>query len=1251
MSGQPSTPSTSKGSNAFGKLLNKLRSPTGDTASDGAGAGGASTPRSASPFSAMLGRRSSSKASVRSYASSTHDRAPIPPFPSSLNGSASSLSAGPSPPSYALETDDDLDLPQFESERLAYPGRGGAGAGSGAASLYSHPLASTSTLASNSAATADSAAPFADYSIPPRPSTSMSTRSRTGSTADSLSGSGGGGWKSALLGSGSRDAAGSLGRGFGKSVFGRSKENVAAQGDDEDDELTHKVPSKQDELGALPAPRAPLTRLPSTDSTLSASQPAASSQAHLASTTPGLARPGLSKSTNSAQPSAGTRRLFASRSTGGDRVVGRARRVVQPAQPPSAGTPDGPAGSDAYDGDSSASAKDDSPLGLSGAAASRETSPEIAPPPVRARPPISPNAHGRSRSELPPSSPKIASAERASSTVTIGSSTYQPRHGLAASGATRPASSLGYHSTSDQADASPPSLGAGGSCQLGSSRGYLQASASQYQQPQGSTAFRNRFLSSASNLSLSSSSAHNSPDLASGSASSTSNASPPMLSSSLSTSTSSTSVQSVNGAAPFKLAPMGAALSRKNSVSMLASLAEDPRPPISAAARAASFDSRRAEPAPLAPRASLDEQQQQRRASPPREMMVPYAHRRGSSISRGASAGEAMETVGTSSSSSSTHGGTTLVNGSSGLGGHKRTNSETITQSSLMARPGSSTAVYRDEPQQARPQVARVPSSQLQHQQQQYQAPSVVDVHPDPQPPAFQPYHDENAYDARSANSYARHAPPPSAPPQHALPPQPQQQPQAPSTAQRPVLAEINRGYMSSAPGLPQQQPPSTQPRAGAPVYQKDYQVPLRDRSPGIAEATPSVTVQQQHYQSHQAYQHQQQHQQQQFVQQQMVPPHVQMVGYTPGTEHAAEKRQPKPIMVNGKAYHRAGILGRGGSSKVYRVMSASNELLALKKVDTRNDAESRASFINEITLLRKLEGKPEIIQLIDSEVQGKYVIMVMEAGETDLNSLLASHAGKPVSLNFIRYIWEQMLSAVQVIHDEAVVHSDLKPANFVLVKGRLKLIDFGISKAIAADTTNIGREQQIGTANYMPPEALNDTGLGQGGKRLMKFGRAADVWSLGCILYQMVYGGAPFSHLRDLALKVAAIANPRHRIAFPDHAVPTGRRGEPLTEHRFKVGPDLLDTLKSCLRYDSKERATIPELLMQPFLRRSGDEAAPAPSSSRYPCINDQMMEAVIKCVADKVAKGEVRSDLDIVDIASGLMKQVRDIQDTLQR
>ena len=54
------------------------------------------------------------------------------------------------------------------------------------------------------------------------------------------------------------------------------------------------------------------------------------------------------------------------------------------------------------------------------------------------------------------------------------------------------------------------------------------------------------------------------------------------------------------------------------------------------------------------------------------------------------------------------------------------------------------------------------------------------------------------------------------------------------------------------------------------------------------------------------------------------------------------------------------------------------------------------------------------------------------------------------------------MLLAVQIIHEEKIVHSDLKPANFVLVKGTMKLIDFGIAKAIANDTTNIQREENV---------------------------------------------------------------------------------------------------------------------------------------------------------------------------------------------
>lgn len=54
------------------------------------------------------------------------------------------------------------------------------------------------------------------------------------------------------------------------------------------------------------------------------------------------------------------------------------------------------------------------------------------------------------------------------------------------------------------------------------------------------------------------------------------------------------------------------------------------------------------------------------------------------------------------------------------------------------------------------------------------------------------------------------------------------------------------------------------------------------------------------------------------------------------------------------------------------------------------------------------------------------------------------------------------MLQAVHAVHQENVVHTDLKPANFVLVKGRLKIIDFGIAKAVANDTVNIQRDQQV---------------------------------------------------------------------------------------------------------------------------------------------------------------------------------------------
>lgn len=84
------------------------------------------------------------------------------------------------------------------------------------------------------------------------------------------------------------------------------------------------------------------------------------------------------------------------------------------------------------------------------------------------------------------------------------------------------------------------------------------------------------------------------------------------------------------------------------------------------------------------------------------------------------------------------------------------------------------------------------------------------------------------------------------------------------------------------------------------------------------------------------------------------------------------------------------------------------------------------------------------------------------------------------------------MLKAVHSIHEQRIIHGDLKPANFLFVRGTLKLIDFGIAKAIQNDnTTHIYRESQIGTLNYMSPEAICDSGTSTSGQR-MKCGRVS---------------------------------------------------------------------------------------------------------------------------------------------------------------
>lgn len=76
---------------------------------------------------------------------------------------------------------------------------------------------------------------------------------------------------------------------------------------------------------------------------------------------------------------------------------------------------------------------------------------------------------------------------------------------------------------------------------------------------------------------------------------------------------------------------------------------------------------------------------------------------------------------------------------------------------------------------------------------------------------------------------------------------------------------------------------------------------------------------------------------------------------------------------------------------------------------------------------------------------------------------------------------------SVRNLYSLGVIHADLKPANFLLVCGRLKLIDFGIASAISSDATSVVRAQAAGTYSYISPEALMGGAGGYGGSADIK--------------------------------------------------------------------------------------------------------------------------------------------------------------------
>ncbi|KAF7244971.1 hypothetical protein EG68_10446 [Paragonimus skrjabini miyazakii] len=189
---------------------------------------------------------------------------------------------------------------------------------------------------------------------------------------------------------------------------------------------------------------------------------------------------------------------------------------------------------------------------------------------------------------------------------------------------------------------------------------------------------------------------------------------------------------------------------------------------------------------------------------------------------------------------------------------------------------------------------------------------------------------------------------------------------------------------------------------------------------------------------------------------------------------------------VNGKKYRVLDVIGRGGSSVVYSVLDSDRRMWALKDVQLIGACKELVnSYANEVAMLLTLRDTGRVIRLHDYEQDPSSLRLVLELASVDLKDVLEELMEPPVDgvpndgllgrippLAVVFY-WDQMLRCVKVLHDQRIVHLDLKPQNFVLVRGRLKLIDLGISQRLPDDMTRVNPALQLGTLTYMSPEQL----------------------------------------------------------------------------------------------------------------------------------------------------------------------------------
>lgn len=228
------------------------------------------------------------------------------------------------------------------------------------------------------------------------------------------------------------------------------------------------------------------------------------------------------------------------------------------------------------------------------------------------------------------------------------------------------------------------------------------------------------------------------------------------------------------------------------------------------------------------------------------------------------------------------------------------------------------------------------------------------------------------------------------------------------------------------------------------------------------------------------------------------------------------------PYRIGGGRYEIRSLIGRGGMAEVHQAYDTLlSRVVAIKmlRIDLAKDTVFLTRFRREALASASLNHE-NIVQVYDTgeqvvtapdgaEVHVPYIVMELVEGHT-VHQLLTD--GQPVPINEAVEIMSGVLNALEYSHKHGLVHRDIKPGNVMLTNsGKIKVMDFGIARALEdSGQTMTSTDAVVGTAQYLSPEQARGETVDT----------RSDLYSCGCMLFELLTGRAPFKG--DSAVSVA---------------------------------------------------------------------------------------------------------------------------------